>query len=699
MRNVRNISISTLLGMIIGIMGFLFVAANSVSFIGAIGESSGARRVATSAIVSKDLFRALIGLRVERGAEIASLLGEAAVDEKTVATIAEPRASFEAGYNDALRGLATLALPELTPAIERLKSNHDMLVAMWPKVDAAIRQPNSARDPGLVRDWPKLTQSMLDSILATSDPLDASLKLVDPITDQFLAVKRAAWVARLSLGMGALAVQSAVAAGKEMSPAAAFAWYQEMGRASGAWVSVTEAAARKDAPPALVNAVAKASVNFTGSSLDASKAAVSSLAAGQKPTISLADMRRNDTENNGYVVDVINVALDQMVARADQQAARAMWTLLTNAFVLLIALGLSTGGFLIVRRRVSQRIQALTATIDRLAQQDFAAEIPPLTNGDEIGRMQQALMVLRENGRVHQTAVEARAVEQEAIAQRAETVGQQCRAFDSQVGTSLVAAEQAAAKLTDAASSMTDATQRCTSEAGTVAASAHEASTSASTVAAATEQLSSSIAEISRQMSQSTVISHDAMRKAEQADVTIAGLATASQKIGEIVTLISNIASQTNLLALNATIEAARAGSAGAGFAVVASEVKNLATQTAKATDDITRQIVQIQGMTGDAVAGVRSISAVIGEMGGITSAIAAAVEQQGAATNEIARNVQGVASAANQISSSIVNLGAAAERASLVADNVGDAADSMAAQAVALRKDVAGFLGHIRAA
>lgn len=699
MVRIRNISIRTMLGLIIGALGLLLVAANSVSLYSAISESSGARRVATSAVVSKHLFGALISLRIERGAEIGSLLGEAPVNDATAATIAQRRAGFEAGYSDALNGLATLDLPQLAPAIERLKSTRDTLVAMRPKIDAAIRQPKSVRDPSLAQDWPKLTQSMLDAILAASDPLDASLKMVDPVTDHFLVVKRAAWVSRLSLGTMALTSEAAVASGKEMSAAALTAWYQELGRASGAWVLVTEAAARMDAPAALVAAVAKASVNFAGPSVDALKALVGNLAAGQKPTTSIDEMRKTNTENTGFIVDVINVALDQMVNLSEVRASRATMTMLLNGSLLVVAIVLLVGGFLVVRSRVSGPIVALTGIINRLAHQDFAVQIAAREGNDEVGQMQQALLVLRENGIMHQEAAGARAVEQEVIARRAETVGQQCRAFDSQVGTSLAAAEQAAASLTDAASSMSDATQRCTAEAGTVAASAHEASTSASTVAAATEQLSSSIAEISRQMSQSTVISQDAMRKADQADVTIAGLATASQKIGEIVTLISNIANQTNLLALNATIEAARAGTAGAGFAVVASEVKNLATQTAKATDDITKQIAQIQAMTGEAVAGVRSISAVIGEMGGITSAIAAAVEQQGAATNEIARNVQEVASAANQISSSIGNLGEAAERASVVAGDVGDAADTMTAQAVALKKDVAGFLGDIRAA
>jgi methyl-accepting chemotaxis protein len=696
---LRNISIRTLLGLIIGALGVLLIVRNSTSLTSAVTESANARRVATSAMVSKHLFGSLIGLRIERGSEIAGLTSEEPISKATDTEIARGRASYETGYAEALKALATLDLPELAPAIDNLKKTHDAVAIMLPKVDAAIRQPKASRDASLAQDWPKLTQSMLDAILATSDPLEASLKMVDATTDHFLAIKRAAWIARLSLGTAALLNQMPVAAGRAMTSTEMLDWYQQTARAGGAWVAVMDAAARKDAPPILVAAVTKANGNFFGPAADETKALVDSLAAGQKSRMSIEDLRKFNTTNVGYIVDVIDVALDQMVARGDSRASQAMRGMVIDGIMLLVAIALSIGGFLIAQRRVSQRILSLTATIGRLADQDFNVDIPEHSTDDEIGRMQRALLVLRENGRTHQASVERRALEQAAVASRAEAVDQQCRAFDSQVGVSLNATERAVMRLAEAASTVTEATQRCTTEASIVAASAQEASTGASTVAAATEELSSSIAEISRQMQQSRTISNDAMSKAEQADTTIAGLAAASQKIGEIVTLISTIANQTNLLALNATIEAARAGAAGAGFAVVASEVKNLATQTARATDDITKQIGQIQTMTGDAVAGVRSISTVISEMGGITSAIAAAVEEQGAATNEIARNVQEVAGAANQISASISSLGQAAERANHVAGDVSTAADTMSNQAHALKSDVAGFLGDIRAA
>jgi methyl-accepting chemotaxis protein len=694
-----NLSLRTLLGTLIGIMGVLLVVMSASDLKDAVESSANAHRVETASATSKHLFKALISMRLERGAEIGALVSDMAPTPATEADIVKSRGQSDAGYNDALKALGSLGLAELAGPTAKLVAAHDAVAAMRPKVDAAIHQAKPARDAGVVQDWPKVSQGFLDGVLGVSDPLEASLKLVDPVVDHFLTVKRSAWTTRLAVGLASLRIQSAVAADQGMTPADVLGWYEDMAHASSAWIVVTEAAARKDAPAPLVDAVNKANGNFTGPDAEKQRALVAALGAGQKSTLPIDELRKANTVYSNYVVDALNAALEQMVARADEQAGAATRNLIFDSVLLLVAIGLSVAGFLIVRHRVSGPILRLTATIDRLAHQDFTVEIPAKTRDDEVGRMQEALLVLRENGREHEIAVAARIEEQAAAARRAQTVDTLCGGFDGQVGASLASVGQATARLLEASNAMIASADRSATETGAVAAAAHEASTGVNTVAAAAEELSASISEISRQMSQSTAISNDAMEKADKTDATIAGLATASQKIGEIVTLISNIASQTNLLALNATIEAARAGEAGKGFAVVASEVKNLANQTAQATQDITQQIGQIQDMTQQAVEGVRAISAVIREIGGITTGIAAAVEEQGAATSEIARNVQEVASAASQISESIAGVSSAVDRSSEVAGEVRQAAEAMSAEADVLKGDVAGFLGGIRTA
>jgi len=699
MSGFNNLSIRTLLGLIIGVMGLLLTVLNASSLIEALGRSQDARKVATLAPATQALFKALQSHRLERGNELAPLMAEAPAPDVLDRVIAAQRKTAEDGYTTGVAILERLDLPGLPAKLSTLKSAHEAVAALRPKADAALLQPKSARDQSVVQSWPKLTQSYLDALSDTSDVIEANLKLIDPMVDQLLSIKRAAWVVRNYAGSEVLMAGAALSVGQPWTPAQVLESAEGRGRVGGAMVIVNEAVARPDTPKAVVDAVAKMNSDFLGPGLARRKPTYDALAAGQKPDITAPEWLSREAASLGSINGVANAAMDEMVARADDEAGQATRNLIFDGILLLVALGLSVAGFLIVRRRVSAPILALTGTIDRLAQQDFAVEIPPKTRDDEIGRMQEALIVLRENGRQHELAVEARIEEQAAAARRATTVDTLCRDFDGQVGASLASVGQATARLMDASNAMIEAAGRSASETGTVAAAAQEASAGVNTVAAAAEELSASIAEISRQMSQSTAISNDAMEKAEKTDATIAGLATASQKIGEIVTLISNIASQTNLLALNATIEAARAGEAGKGFAVVASEVKSLANQTAQATQDITQQITQIQDMTQAAVDGVRAISSVIREMGGITTGIAAAVEEQGAATSEIARNVQEVAMAANQISASITDVSSAVDQSSEVAREVRAAAEVMSAEGEVLKGDVAGFLGGIRTA
>ncbi|MDB5360985.1 MAG: methyl-accepting chemotaxis protein [Rhodospirillales bacterium] len=699
MSGLNNLSIRGILGLVIGIMGLLLVALSVGSLITALDRSTDARRVAALSATTQSLFKALQNHRLERGNELAPLMAEAPAPDVVDKVVAPSRKGTEEGYAAGMAALKQLDLPGLAAKVATLSAAHDTVAGLRPKADAALLQPKSARDAALIQAWPRETQGFLNVLSDTSDLIEAELKLIDPMVDQFLSIKRAAWVVRNYAGTEVLMAGAALATGQSWTPAQVLESADYRGRVATALTIVNEAVARPEAPKTIVDAVAHMNSDFMGPGSARRKPTYDALSTGQKPDITAPEWLGREAASLGSINGVANAAMDQMVARADAEAGRATRTLILDSLLLVAALGLSIAGFLIVRRRVSAPILTLTATIDRLAQQDFAVEIPPKTRDDEIGRMQEALIVLRRNGRQHEQAVEARIEEQAAAAHRAETVDDLCRGFDGQVGASLASVGQATARLMDASNAMIEAAGRSASETGTVASAAQEASAGVNTVAAAAEELSASIAEISRQMSQSTAISNDAMEKAEKTDATIAGLATASQKIGEIVTLISNIASQTNLLALNATIEAARAGEAGKGFAVVASEVKSLANQTAQATQDITQQIGQIQDMTQAAVEGVRAISAVIREMGGITTGIAAAVEQQGAATSEIARNVQEVAMAANQISASISDVSAAVDQSSQVAREVRAAAEVMSAEGDVLKGDVAGFLGGIRTA
>jgi methyl-accepting chemotaxis protein len=287
----------------------------------------------------------------------------------------------------------------------------------------------------------------------------------------------------------------------------------------------------------------------------------------------------------------------------------------------------------------------------------------------------------------------------ETAGQRAKSIDALTLDFETKTGELVGRVSTAATQLQATAQSMTGISTEAMQQATTVAAASEEASTNVQTVAAAAEELASSITEISRQVAQSAKVAGKALEDARRTDGVVQALAEGAQKIGEVVGLISNIAGQTNLLALNATIEAARAGDAGKGFAVVASEVKSLATQTAKATEDIARQIAQIQTATTDAVASIQGIGTTIGEISEIAAAIAAAVEEQGAATQEIARNVQQAAAGTQEVSASIVGVSQGANETSSAASELMGAAADLSQQSEQLRGEIGLYIAGVLAA
>ncbi|MBC8793526.1 MAG: methyl-accepting chemotaxis protein [Tagaea sp. CACIAM 22H2] len=365
-----------------------------------------------------------------------------------------------------------------------------------------------------------------------------------------------------------------------------------------------------------------------------------------------------------------------------------------------IALGLGLIFSYVIAKGITAPIGGMTGAMTKLADGALDTEVPSLSNKDEIGAMAKAVQVFKDNAvRVkaledEQKAAEARAAEEKRKAMNALADG-----FEAKVGGVVTEVSTQASRMQESATQMTATAEETSRQATAVAAASEQASTNVQTVAAATEELSSSISEISRQVTESARMSSKAVDDVGRTSQTVEALANAAQKIGNVVQLISEIASQTNLLALNATIEAARAGEAGKGFAVVASEVKSLASQTARATDEISSQINEIQTATGQSVEAMRSIGETISSMNSIASTIASAVEEQGAATQEIARNVQQAAAGTSEVSSNISGVTRAAEDTGTAASMVQKAAADLGSQAKDLRAAVEQFLSQVRSA
>ncbi|MGE5516122.1 MAG: methyl-accepting chemotaxis protein [Bacteroidota bacterium] len=350
-----------------------------------------------------------------------------------------------------------------------------------------------------------------------------------------------------------------------------------------------------------------------------------------------------------------------------------------------------------LRRAIAGPVVAMTDAMRHLAEGDRQVIVPALGRGDEVGAMASAVQVFKENAiRADRLAAEQQA-ERDSRDARAKTIETLTGDFDRSVTGALDVMAQAADDMESTAQAMSANAEQTTRQVDQVVSATERANASVETVASAAEELAASIAEIGRQVEHSSRLSRSASDEALQTNQTVKGLAESSARIGDVVSLINDIASQTNLLALNATIEAARAGEAGKGFAVVANEVKSLANQTARATEEIGQQIGAVQSATGQAVTAIGGIVERIQEINQIATAIASAVEQQSAATAEIARNVQQAASGTQEVSSNIGGVNQAASETGSAAMQVLSSAQSLAREAESLKQLVDSFLGNVR--
>ena len=375
------------------------------------------------------------------------------------------------------------------------------------------------------------------------------------------------------------------------------------------------------------------------------------------------------------------------------QRATADITFAAILLIILCVIGFSIG------RSITKPLGEITNALTALIGGNTDAEIHHTDREDEIGELSRAFVVFRENRKeTDRLQTEQARIQQEHI-DRAERIENLIHSFEGEVEGNLTVVNAAVTQLRGTAGDMSNQSSHTTEQATAVAAATEQAANNVDTVASAAEQLAAAIDEITLQVSRSSQIAQSGSEEADEASGLFSALGAASEKIGQVVELIQSIAEQTNLLALNATIEAARAGDAGKGFAVVAAEVKNLANQTTRATEEIAGQIGDIQGSTQNALGAIQHLAARMKELNEVAAGIAAAVQEQDAATGEIARNVAEAATGTKEVSRNVEGLRASAEDERQASGEVLHAARDLSDKSHALLSQIHDFLRDIRAA
>ncbi len=693
-----RLRIRSLLLAVVGFLGLLLFVVAGFAANDARRDGAAARHVLSLNAVG-DLI--VIGNRHfshERDFTVSLLHAPRPASPENFAALGEIRQEADSRLRQALERLGTAAANSGTGDLTRnVGSLLDRVAPLREMTDAALAKELIARDANLANQVADAITDLTVQGENLRQAFSAEAYAADAVTANYSGLKHFAWVAVDYAGREYALLLSRIEEEFPLSPRQLQLLSDYRGRIELAWNAI-EIASSVD--PGVSAAVQDARRQFMGEYEDLRKAVVEAgIAAEDYPL-------RGPAWNAAAGVALVSLhrLQDALITANHRHATRISVLALVKLSVLLGFLMLGTAaGFIslwIVVRRVTNPLNAMTETMGRLADGELHVEVPALERRDEIGDMAAAVQVFRQNA-IDKLRLETEQAEQDRRMQedKLRSTVQLAERLEKSIMEVADSVASASVEMESTAQSMSANAAQTSQQSSTVAAATEDAAKNVQTVAVSAEQLTGSIEEISRQVAHSTGVAKDAVEQARQTGTTVQGLTEGAQRIGSVVGMINEVAEQTNLLALNATIEAARAGEAGKGFAVVASEVKALANQTAKATQEIAEQIRFMRAATGETVDSIEAVVAAITNIEVVITNIANSVEEQNASTREIARNVQEAAHSTGEVSNNISGVSRAASETGEAAGQVLRLVGDLARQSDKLRETVAQVVHDLRSA
>ena len=679
---------------LIGFLSLLLIALCCYRSFEAYLRLQDARAASTINDVSNDLLVAAGAWAVERGTTNTVLGAPAALTDAQANTIAEQRRLADDAASRALAYARSRDSAKLTALLRATEEARERLSTLRRRADAVLANRSLGEDQALRTEWFAGVSGLIERSQGLRQAIESELPSTDPRVVAGFSLKQGAYLASEYAGRERGFLAGAIAASRPLTAADFITVGTNRGQVEAGWSSVR--ARRQLHSPAVQAAIDQAEQLYF-QEFQALRQEVLAAAGDGKYRVAAPDWFARASTGIGKILETQSALRDELSLVLSDQSSEAARAAAINGAMVLIALLLFLLSMSVVLRSVLAPLKRMTDVMARLTQGDLDVGLPTASSRTEVGEMWAAVDIFRSNAReIRRLEAEQKRQEQETLARREDDRRQIAQDFDQTVQQAVSGLLGAAVGIRQTASKTAQRSDDYASKTVEVAASADDIGQRLSGLAASVEELTASISEIARQATTSATLAQGGSTDVDQAAAEIKRLDTAAAEIGQVVGLITEIAGQTNLLALNATIEAARAGDAGKGFAVVASEVKNLASQTSRATEDIARRIDAIQNATSAAVQAFDRLGGSIRDIADVSGGIAAAVEEQRAATDEITCSLSQVNSSMQAVSANISGMAHGSVHSIAGSIEVLWVSTGLEQDAGALRDSANGFIARI---